>query len=104
MSKLPKSKCKRCLKTIHSTRSKIGYCQGCRKIPVEKQQAFSFEEDSEQALGTYDQTVSHRKRSHHFVHSVGCQPFRLEVFDVDKRTKLSTTFALMTNDSALNLL
>lgn len=103
MLTVPKSKCKQCLKPIHSTRNKIGLCQDCRKIPTENPQAFSFEEGSEQALGTQGQTVSQRKRSHHFVHSVDCQPFSLEVFDRDKRTKLSTTFALMTNDSALSL-
>lgn len=102
MSKAPKLKYKRCFKVIVSTGNKIGLCQGCRKIPAEKQQAFSFEEGSEQALGTV-QTVSQRKRSHHFVHSVDCQPFSLEVFDGDKRAKPSTIFTSMTSNSALNL-
>lgn len=100
---VPKSKRKQCLKPIHSTRNKTGLCQDCRKIPTENPQTFSFEEGSEQALGTQGQTVSQRKRSHHSVNSVDCQPFSLEVFDRDKRTKLSTTSALMTNDSTISL-
>ena len=103
MLTIPKSKCKQCLKPIHCTKNKIGLCQDWRKIPTENPQAFSFGEGSEQILGTQGQTVSQRIRSHHFVHSVNCQPFSLEVFDGDKRPKLSTTFALMTNDSALSL-
>ncbi|ORE08706.1 hypothetical protein BCV72DRAFT_84821 [Rhizopus microsporus var. microsporus] len=93
MLKAPKSKCRQCFKRIHSTRNKTGVCQGCRRISAEKQQA----------LGTHGQTVSQRKRSHHFVHSVSCQPFSLEVFNGDKRIKFSTTSALMINDSALSL-